>query len=90
MKSEYQYPIDLDWEIEEMVMVTDFYALIEAAYEKNVSAETLLTQYAKFKTVVKSIAHEKTIDREFERASGYSIYKAMKVAKEKKKGKFSM
>lgn len=63
---------------------------VEKAYEGGVSAEALLDRYARFKTVVKSKAQEKQIDREFEALSGYSTYRVVKAAQEKQKGVISL
>ncbi len=40
-----------------------------------------LKTYQQFKTVVKSIGEEKRLGREFEKASGYSLYRTVQQAK---------
>jgi uncharacterized protein YktA (UPF0223 family) len=90
MKSDYQYPLDLDWSVEEMVAVTNLYAAVEKAYEEGIVIEELLTVYQKFKGIVRSISEEKRLDREFEKVSGYSVYRTIKAAKEKSSGKLKM
>ncbi len=52
MKPNYQYPLDLDWTADEMVLVTTFYSLVEDAFEKGVDRANLLAAYAGFKQVV--------------------------------------
>lgn len=59
---------------------------VEKAYEGGVEASMLLDRYMKFKQVVKSKGEERQIDRDFEAASGYSTYRAVKMAQEKQKG----
>ena len=59
---------------------------VEKAYEGGVEASMLLDRYHRFKQVVKSKGKERQIDREFEAASGYSTYRAVKLAQEKQKG----
>lgn len=90
MKSDYQYPLDLEWSIDEMVIVTDFYSAVEQAYETGVKAEKLMELYKNFKQVVRSIGEEKRLGREFEAVSSYSIYRVVQSAKEVKKGQLKM
>ncbi|SJZ65237.1 Uncharacterized protein YktA, UPF0223 family [Pilibacter termitis] len=90
MKTDYQYPLSLDWSVQEMVFVTNFYTKIEQAYEVGVRVEELLEHYQKFKTVVRTIGEEKRLGKQFETVSGYSIYQCVKMAKEKQQGKIKM
>lgn len=68
---DYSYPLDLDWSTEEMVQVVRFFEAVEQAYETSVSRDDLIEAYRQFKTVVPSKAEEKTIFRQFEKASSY-------------------
>ena len=86
----YTYPLDLSWSTEEIASVLCFLNDVEAAYEDKVNVKQLLANYATFKMIVKSKAQEKQIDREFERSSGYSTYKVVKLAKEKEEGYISL
>ncbi|HER4177158.1 TPA: UPF0223 family protein, partial [Streptococcus pyogenes] len=43
-----------------------------------------------YKTIVKSKAQEKQIDRDFQKVSGYSTYQVVKKAKAIEKGFFSL
>ena len=70
---EYQYPLDLDWTTDEMVIVMKMWEDLERANEKGINNEAFLKTYQQFKTVVKSIGEEKRLGREFEKASGYSL-----------------
>ena len=72
---EYQYPLDLDWTTDEMVIVMKMWEDLERANEKGINNEAF------FKTVVKSIGEEKRLGREFEKASGYSLYRTVQQAK---------
>jgi uncharacterized protein YktA (UPF0223 family) len=90
MKSEYQYPLDLDWSVEDMVTVTDLWAKVEQAYESGIKAEDFLAAYAKFKQIVKSIGEEKRFGNQFEEASGYSLYRTVQAAKKLEKGRLKM
>lgn len=73
----YTYPLDLDWSQAEMVAVVNMWEAVEKAYEEGIEREQLLTRYQKFKEVVKSIGEERTLGREFEEVSGYSLYRVM-------------
>lgn len=81
MKPNYQYPLDMDWSKADIVAVTTFYALVEDAYEKGVDRDNLLAAYRGFKTVVPDKMTEKQLGREFEQASGYSLYQVVKAAR---------
>ncbi|WP_203624282.1 MULTISPECIES: UPF0223 family protein [unclassified Lacticaseibacillus] len=80
MEANYEYPLDLDWSKSEMIKVTTLYTLVEDAYEKGVDRANLLAAYAGFKEVVPDKGTERRLGREFEQASGYSIYRVMKAA----------
>lgn len=79
---EYSYPLSTDWTTQEMVDVVQFFEAVEQAYEKGIKREQFMERYKKFKVVVPSQSEEKTICREFEQASNYVAYKAVKLAKE--------
>jgi uncharacterized protein YktA (UPF0223 family) len=74
----YSYPIDYDlYTPEEVVKLVEFYALIEDANEGKVNKELLIKNYREFRKILNSISIEKQIDKEFEKISGYSIYKTI-------------
>lgn len=80
MKPNYEYPLDLDWSKADMIKVITFYTLVEAAYEKGVDRANLQAAYQGFKEVVPTKGEERQLGREFEAASGYSIYRVVKAA----------
>lgn len=82
MKANYQYPLDMDWSTDDMIKVTTMYQLVEDAYEHGVDRDNLLAAYRGFKSVVPDKATEKQLGREFEEASGYSLYQVVKAARE--------
>ncbi|EJN93976.1 UPF0223 family protein [Streptococcus ratti] len=90
MSKNYSYPLDLSWSTEEIASVLSFLNLVEKAYESKAEVSRLLEGYRKYKTVVVSKSQEKQIDREFERVSGYSVYRAVQAAKAKEKGFISL
>lgn len=77
---DYNYPLRNDWSTDEIIYVTEFYSIIEKAYEEGVDRNLVLSAYKKFKVVVPSKSEEKTLFREFERASGYKSYPIVKAA----------
>lgn len=76
----YNYPLRDDWSTAEIIIVSDFYNVIEKAHEDGVSREHILTAYKKFKKVVPSKGEEKALFREFERASSYKSYQIVRAA----------
>ncbi|MGX6979925.1 UPF0223 family protein [Vagococcus elongatus] len=86
----YYYPLNDEWSHEEIVTVMNLWTKVEEAYEEGVDVESLSTAYHKFKEVVPSIGEEKTLGREFEKVSGYSLYRVMQAAKQKDTGKLKM
>ncbi|HCD4461678.1 TPA: UPF0223 family protein [Enterococcus faecalis] len=87
---DYQYPLDLDWTTEEMVIVTNMWTAVEQANETGLPVDKFLTTYQQFITVVKSIGEEKRLGREFENASGYSLYRTLQQAKKQGSGKLKL
>lgn len=79
---DYSYPIRHDWSTAEMITVVAFFEAVEKAYETGIAKEQLMDAYRGFKKVVPSMAEEKTLDKEFEEASGYVTYRIVKAAKE--------
>lgn len=83
---DYNYPLNPEWTTDEMVSVVNLWSKLEEVYEKKVSAEDFLKVYDNFKKVVKSIGEERQLGREFEDASGYSLYHVVKQARQQKNG----
>lgn len=75
----YAYPIDFDLYTEkEAVILIEFLALIEDANEGKVDKDVLLKKHRKFRSIINSVSTEKQLDRDFQKISGYSIYKTIK------------
>lgn len=87
---DYQYPLDLDWTTEEMVIVTNLWSAVEQANETGINTSTFLATYKQFKTVVKSIGEEKRLGNEFQKASGYSLYRTLQRAKKQESGRLKL
>lgn len=90
MEKNYHYPLDYSWSKDEIVIVMEMWAKVEEAYEKGVALPELMATYKSFKTVVRSIGEERSLGREFEEMSGYSLYHVMKAAREQSTGKLKM
>jgi len=75
----YTYPIDYDlYTTEEIIIIVDFLSWIEEASKRKVDPIILSKKHVDYRKVINSIAMEKQIDRDFEKASGISIYKTLK------------
>ncbi|MGX6961983.1 UPF0223 family protein [Vagococcus xieshaowenii] len=90
MAENYSYPMDMDWTHDEITKVIEMWALIEEVYEKGVEKERLMSVYEQFKSVVKSIGEERSLGKEYEELSGYSLYRVMQKARATDKGKVKM
>lgn len=86
----YQYQIDPSWSTEETIVVVEFLALIEQAYQQSVSRQKLLDQYRAFKKVVPSKSEEKTIGNDLEKSLGCSMYLTIQKARKTEKDKIRM
>lgn len=90
MKANYSYPINTEWNTEELVAVMTLWQVLEDTYESQVLAEDFLATYASFKQVVKSIGEERQLGKEFEEMSGYSLYHVVKLAREQQTGRLKV
>lgn len=90
LKMSYHYPIEYDWNKEEIVAVIHFYSCIEKAYEESIQSEEVLIAYSKLKKIIPSKSEEKHSFKEFAERSGYTPYKVIKLAQEKKIGKIKL
>lgn len=76
----YSYPLNARWTIDEMETVIAMLRAVEDAYEVGINREKLLKRYRAFKQIVNSKAEEKQIGRDFEKESGYVLYRVVKQA----------
>lgn len=86
----YSYPLDPSWSIDEMEKVIAMFRAVEDAYEVGINRQEILDRYQNFKQVVTSKAEEKSLGREFERLSGYVLYRVVKMAQESTSKKVKM
>lgn len=74
----YTYPIDYDqFSTTEIIVIVEFLSMVEDANQGSVDVPRLHAKYEQYRRVINSIAMEKQIDRDFEAASGFSIYRTM-------------
>lgn len=78
----YDYPLDPDWSTEEIIDVVKLYNAVEKAYEEGISSKEFMKHYRTFTSIADSKSLQKQLDKAFEEASGYSIYKVFKCAQE--------
>lgn len=83
---DYSYPLSGDWSTNEIINVTAFYDVVEKGYEDGVERAVVIKAYREFKIIVPSKSEEKTLFKEFEKASGYSSYQIVKLAQEGEDG----
>lgn len=75
----YTYPIDFElYSKKEAIILIEFLSLIEDANERKVDKTLLSKKHKEFRSIINSVSTEKQLDREFEKISGYSIYKTIK------------
>lgn len=77
----YDYPLNPDWTTDEIVAVVELLASVEQAYEQGIDVQQFAQKYQRFKQIVTSIGEEKRIDRSFQQASGYSLYRTVQQMK---------
>lgn len=78
----YTYPIDYElFSKEEIIELIDFLQAIETANESTIDSKVLMSKYKRYQTIIRSKSMEKQIDKAFEKASGYSIYRTIKKLK---------
>lgn len=78
----YNYPLEPDWSTEEIIEVVGLYNAVEQAYEEGISSKEFMEHYRAFTSIADSKALQKQLDKAFEEASGYSIYKVFKRSQE--------
>ena len=78
----YDYPLDPDWSTEEIIDVVKLYNAVEKAYEEGISSKEFMEHYRTFTSIADSKSLQKQLDKAFEEASVYSIYKVFKRAPE--------
>lgn len=74
----YDYPLNPDWSVDEIIDVMALYNAVEKAYEGGVSKAEFIKAYQRFVEIVNAKSEQKQIDREFQRVSHYSLYKVYK------------
>lgn len=90
MEKNFSYPIDPQWTTDEINKVAQMLNLVADAYEVGVDRQDVLHAYDQFKSVVAAKSEEKSIGRDFKKASGYSLYLVVKTARQTNGGHFKM
>lgn len=81
----YTYPIDSSWNMEELLAVMALLQVVEKAYEGGVASSEAMEAYRAYKKLGFSISEEKQLNKDFEEASGYSLYQVLQAAKKGEK-----
>lgn len=75
----YMYPIDYSlYNQDEIVELIEFFSLIEDANEGKSKKDFLLKKYNRYINILNNKTTEKEIDKDFEKVSGYSIFRTIK------------
>lgn len=82
MADDYQLPIDGNWDVQDMVAVSNLVDAILQVYEGGCDRNLLLENYRQFCEVIPSKSEQKKFDRDFEEQTGRSIYQTMKLTKD--------
>ncbi|WOY90047.1 UPF0223 family protein [Ligilactobacillus murinus] len=77
----FEYPLLPEWTTAEIITASEFYEAVEKVYTTGIDREEFLTKHKKFLQMEPAIMTQKQLDRDFEQASGLSIYQAVKLAK---------
>lgn len=76
------YEIDFDlFNTLEIVKIFTFFELIEATKKKSISKELLNKKYKEYKVIINNKTLEKKYDKMFQKITGMSIYKTMRLYK---------
>ncbi|AEV95108.1 UPF0223 family protein [Pediococcus claussenii] len=78
MKENFSYPLNEDWNVQEITDVVDFFSLIEKAYESGVARTDMQKKYDLFLRVIPNKSEQKRIFREFRNNSGLEAYTVIK------------
>ncbi|KRK80676.1 UPF0223 family protein [Companilactobacillus nodensis] len=84
MQENYSYPLNSDWNQDDIVKVIALYNAVETAYEHGIKREDFLQKYRAFQQVVPMKMEQKQLDKDFEFESGYSIYQVFKQSQKTK------
>ena len=79
MADNYQLPIDGNWDVNDMIAVSNLVDAILQVYEGGCDRARLLSAHQQFSQVIPSKAEQKRFDRDFEEQTGRSIYRTMKL-----------
>ena len=81
MNENFAYPLLPEWTTKEIIAIVDFYAAVEKLYDAGLKRAEFLKHYQNFVQIVPAKMIQKQLDKEFQKASGLSIYKACQAVK---------
>lgn len=74
----YSYPIDSSWNYEELMAVMDLLVCVEKAYEGGIGISEVSKAYTVYHNLGFTRSDERQLDRDFLKASGYSLISLLK------------
>ncbi|MEX0380892.1 UPF0223 family protein [Leuconostoc sp. MS02] len=87
MSENYILPIDGNWTVDDIVKISNLVDSVLEVYEAGVPKSKLLARYNEFRDVLPAKSEQKRFDKDFERQTGRSIYKTLKLAQSTTKDK---
>lgn len=74
MDTNYSYPLDPEWNQQQLLAVMAIFNLTEDAYETKLKVADFQKAWQEYQKLFPAKMDQRQIDREFKRVSGYSIY----------------
>lgn len=81
----FEYPLLPEWTTAEIIEMSAFYEAVEKLYTTGIKRADFLERYQKFCEIEPAKMTQKQLDKAFEKASGMSIYQAVKYAQQNQK-----
>ncbi len=82
MERNFNIPISLDWNTDEVIIVIGFFETLEKVYGKGVNRDEILSHYRRFKEIVPSKSEEKQLFKQIDQELGISCFQAIKQARQ--------
>ncbi|CAK8054033.1 UPF0223 family protein [Eupransor demetentiae] len=87
MNSNYQLPIDGNWNTQDIVAVSTMVDDVLSLYESGVDRDRFMKDYQAFLAVMPAKGEQKSFDRDLKAQTGHQIYQAVKLVQAAPAGK---
>lgn len=78
----YHLPIDASWNTADITVVATFVDDVLSVYEQGISRTKFIADYHAFTEVMPAVSEQKRFDRDFQKQTGYSIYRTTQFVKD--------